>query len=50
VIDTDSDDPRSRGTRALFAAVAAEPRLDATAVQTVGAKHWDGFLIAIVNG
>jgi predicted O-methyltransferase YrrM len=50
VIDADSDDPRIRGTRALFDAVAAEPRLDATAVQTVGAKHWDGFLIAIVNG
>jgi predicted O-methyltransferase YrrM len=50
VIHADSDDPRIRGTRALFDAVAAEPRLDATAVQTVGAKHWDGFLIAIVNG
>lgn len=50
VIDAGSDDPRIRGTRALFDAVAAEPRLDATGVQTVGAKHWDGFLLAIVNG
>jgi len=50
VVDSDSDDPRIRGTRALFDAVAAEPRLDATAVQTVGAKHWDGFLLAIVSG
>jgi predicted O-methyltransferase YrrM len=49
VIDPDSSDPRIRGTRALFDAIAAEPRLDATAVQTVGAKHWDGFLLAIVN-
>ena len=50
VLDADSDDPRIRGTRALFDAVAAEPRLAATAIQTVGAKKWDGFLIAIVDG
>ena len=48
VVDPDSDDPRVLGTRALFDAVAAEPRLRATAVQTVGAKGWDGFLLAIV--
>ena len=48
VIDSQSSDPRIIGTRALFDAVAAEPRLDATAVQTVGAKHWDGFLLARV--
>ena len=48
VIDATSTDPRVAGTRALFDAVAAEPRLDATAVQTVGAKHWDGFLLARV--
>ncbi|TGX55945.1 O-methyltransferase [Sphingomonas gei] len=50
VLDAASDDPRIQGTRALFDAVAHEPRLDATAVQTVGAKHWDGFLIARVTG
>ncbi len=49
VLDPDSADPNIRGTRALFGAVAAEPRLSATAVQTVGAKKWDGFLLAIVN-
>lgn len=49
VLDADSDDPRIIGTRALFAAVAAEPRLTATAVQTVGAKKWDGFLLAVVQ-
>lgn len=49
VLDADSDDPRIIGTRALFMAVAAEPRLIATAVQTVGAKKWDGFLLAIVQ-
>jgi predicted O-methyltransferase YrrM len=49
VLDADSDDPRIQGTRALFEAVAAEPRLSATAIQTVGAKKWDGFLLAIVD-
>lgn len=48
VLDADSDDERIRGTRALFDAVAAHPRLIATAVQTVGVKKWDGFLLAIV--
>lgn len=50
ILDPDSDDPRIRGTRALFEAVAAEPRLSATAIQTVGLKKWDGFLLAIVDG
>ena len=49
VIDAGSDDPRVQGTRALFDAIAAEPRLSATAVQTVGSKKWDGFLVAIVD-
>lgn len=50
VLDADSTDPRVQGTRALFAAVAAEPRLTATAVQTVGGKGWNGFLLAVVGG
>jgi predicted O-methyltransferase YrrM len=49
ILEADTHDPRVRGTRALFDAVAAEPRLSATAIQTVGAKKWDGFLIAIVG-
>lgn len=49
VLDPASDDPRIIGTRALFDYVADEPRLSATAVQTVGAKKWDGFLLAIVQ-
>ncbi len=48
VLDAENDDPRVIGTRALFEAVAAEPRLSATAVQTVGVKKWDGFLLAVV--
>ncbi|OWR00934.1 O-methyltransferase [Sphingopyxis witflariensis] len=49
VLETDSDDERIVGTRALFDMLAADPRLDATAVQTVGAKKWDGFVLARVR-
>lgn len=49
VTDASSADEAILGTRALFNAVAAEPRLSATAIQTVGAKGWDGFLIAVVD-
>lgn len=49
VLDADSDDDRIIGTRALFDMLAAEPRLDATAVQTVGTKKWDGFVLARVR-
>src|SRR3546814_821347 len=49
VLDADSGDPRIDGTRALFDMLSAEPRLDATAVQTVGAKKWDGFVLARVR-
>lgn len=49
VLEVDSDDERIVGTRALFDMLATEPRLDATAVQTVGAKKWDGFVLARVR-
>ncbi|WMX47279.1 O-methyltransferase [Streptomyces roseicoloratus] len=42
------DDPAVTGTREMFDLVAAEPRLDATALQTVGTKGYDGLLIARV--
>jgi hypothetical protein len=29
--------------------MAREPRLSATAIQTVGAKGWDGFALAVVS-
>ena len=37
------------GIRRFFDRLGAEPRLIATAVQTVGAKGWDGFAIALVT-
>jgi predicted O-methyltransferase YrrM len=48
VLDPDGD-PSAAGARALFEAVAAEPLLSATAVQTVGVKRWDGFILALVD-
>lgn len=49
VLDVASHDIAIVGTRTLFDAVAAEPRLSATVVQTVGVKKWDGFLLAVVD-
>ena len=49
VLDADSDDPSVRGVREFFDAVAAEPRLVATAIQTVGCKGYDGFALALVT-
>ncbi|RZQ59718.1 O-methyltransferase [Amycolatopsis suaedae] len=48
VADEDSTDPSVRGTRELHDVIAAEPRVDATALQTVGGKGYDGLTIALV--
>jgi len=50
VLDAGSDDASVQGTRRLFERVAAERRVTATAIQTVGGKGYDGFLIAQVLG
>jgi predicted O-methyltransferase YrrM len=50
VVDPDSGDPMVEGTRRLFDYLQTEARLDCTAVQTVGAKTWDGFVLALVKG
>jgi predicted O-methyltransferase YrrM len=46
--DAESDDPAVIGTRAMFERMGAEPRLVATAIQTVGVKGYDGFAMAVV--
>ena len=46
VVDGDSADPRVHGVRSVADAIAANPDLDATALQTVGEKGWDGLIIA----
>ncbi|WP_149957727.1 O-methyltransferase [Zafaria cholistanensis] len=38
------------GTRAALELLGSDPRVDATAVQTTGAKGWDGFALAVVRG
>jgi len=50
VVDESSDDSSVVGTRKLFAAMAQEKTMTATAIQTVGLKGYDGFAIAIVEG
>lgn len=49
VTDPDCPDPSVQGVRLFFDRLAAEPRLSATALQTVGAKGWDGFALALVE-
>jgi hypothetical protein len=39
-----------RGVRRLHEALAAEPSVRATTIQTVGAKGYDGFTLALVTG
>jgi predicted O-methyltransferase YrrM len=48
VADALSRDTNVRGVRAYLEAVAADPRLDGTVIQTVGAKGYDGLSIARV--
>ena len=50
VADPGSRDSSVIGARRVIEAIAAEPRLTATAFQTVGSKHYDGFILALVTG
>jgi predicted O-methyltransferase YrrM len=49
VVDPGSTDPNVIGVRKGIEAVAANPRLSATGVQTVGSKGLDGFVLLIVE-
>ena len=48
VLDAESDDPGVEGVRLFTEKLAAEQRLSATVLQTVGIKGYDGFAIAVV--
>jgi predicted O-methyltransferase YrrM len=48
VIKPDLRDAAVQGVRRLNELIAAEPRVAATAIQTVGAKGYDGFAVALV--
>jgi predicted O-methyltransferase YrrM len=43
------DDPDAEGVRRLVERLSGAPEVLATAVQTVGVKGWDGFLLALVT-
>ena len=48
--DSEDRDPATRAQRRLHEALAEEPRVAATTIQTVGSKGYDGFTIALVEG
>ena len=50
IVDASNHDANLHGIRRMTGMIAKEPRLDATAIQTVGIKGYDGFVIAIVAG
>lgn len=45
IADPTVDDPRVAGARAVLQRVAGDPALEATVIQTVGTKGYDGFLL-----
>ncbi len=48
IADPSSEDPAVQAMRRFLSMLAAEPRVDATALQMVGAKGYDGFALALV--
>jgi predicted O-methyltransferase YrrM len=49
ILDPESDDPRIQATRETLELMGRHPKLDTSVIQTVGAKHWDGFAFALVR-
>ncbi len=55
ILDPEAEDPSfgdrgvAAGVRRFYEMLAAEPRVSATAMQTVGAKGHDGFALALVT-
>jgi predicted O-methyltransferase YrrM len=49
VIEAENPDPNVQGVRRFNEMLAAETRVTATCIQTVGAKGYDGFTLALVN-
>jgi predicted O-methyltransferase YrrM len=48
IADAGNDDPKVVGSRAVVEHVARDPRVEATVIQTVGRKGYDGMLVATV--
>ena len=47
--DPETEDRGALGMRRFHELVGAEPRVEATTIQTVGAKGWDGFTLALIR-
>jgi predicted O-methyltransferase YrrM len=45
---TDPDNAASQGMQRFMELMATDPRIDGTAIQTVGSKSWDGFALGLV--
>jgi predicted O-methyltransferase YrrM len=50
VADASTRDTDVQGMQRFLAMAAAEPRVTASAIQTVGSKGYDGFCVALVTG
>ena len=49
LVDPHSPDPRVQGVRAFHEMLTTRPDVEATTIQTVGGKGYDGFNLALVN-
>jgi predicted O-methyltransferase YrrM len=49
ILSPESKDAKVAATRETLEAMGEHSRLDTAVIQTVGAKHWDGFAIAVVK-
>jgi predicted O-methyltransferase YrrM len=49
VVEARSQDRNVKGARAAFELLKTHPRVDSTALQTVGLKGWDGFILGLVK-
>lgn len=49
VVDAATEDTNVQGVRQFLDIAAREPRVSATAIQTVGLKGYDGFALALVK-
>ena len=49
VVDATNADPSVQGARRLLERISTDDRVSATAIQTVGRKGYDGFVIALAT-
>jgi len=49
VVEARSQDRNVKGARAAFELLKTHPLVDSTALQTVGLKGWDGFILGLVK-